>query len=35
MAAYWEKADQSAYDVFSRYMYLIASLVFPPRFLEW
>ena len=28
MAAYWEKAAHSAYDMFSRYK-------FPPRFLEW
>ena len=34
MAAYWEIAAHSAYDMFSKYKYLIANLVFPPRFLE-
>ena len=29
MAAYWEIAAHSAFDVFSKYKYLIANLVFP------
>ena len=28
MAAYWEKAAHSAYNMFSLYKYLIANLVF-------
>ena len=28
-------AAHSAYDMFSWYKYLIVSLFFPPRFLEW
>ena len=35
MAACWKIAAHSAYDVFSKYKYLIVNLVFPPRFLEW
>ena len=36
MAAYWEIAAHSAYNMFSRYKYLIVNLLFffPPRFLE-
>ena len=33
MAAYWEIAAHSAYDMLS--WYLIFYLVFPPRFLSW
>ena len=29
MAAYWEIAAHSAYDMFSKYKYLIVDLVFP------
>ena len=29
MAAYWKIAAYDAYDMFSMYKYLIASLVFP------
>ena len=29
MAAYWEIAAHSAYDMFSGYKYLIVNLVFP------
>ena len=29
MAAYWEVTAHSAYDMFSKYKYLIVSLVFP------
>ena len=33
VAAYWEIAAHSAYDMFSQYKYLIVNLVFvPPRF---
>ena len=33
MAAYWQIAAHSAYDMFSKYKYLIVNLVFsPPRF---
>ena len=35
VAAYWEIAAQSAYDMISKYKYLIINLVFPLRFLEW
>ena len=36
MVAYLEIAAHSAYDMFSKYKYLIVSLVFFPRqFLEW
>ena len=35
MAAYWEIAAHSAYDMFSKYKYLIVNLFFPSRFLEW
>ena len=35
MAAYWEIAAHSAYDMFSKYKYLIVNLFFPPLFLEW
>ena len=28
MAAYWEIADHPAYDMFSKYKYLIVNLVF-------
>ena len=34
MAAYWEIAAHSAYDMFSKYKYLIVNLVFPPQFLS-
>ena len=30
MAAYWEIAALSAYDMFAKYKYLIVNLVFPP-----
>ena len=33
MAAYWEIAAHSAYDVFSKYKYLIVNLVLPTSFL--
>ena len=33
MAAYWEKAAHSAYNM--KYMYLIVNSVFPLWFLEW
>ena len=33
MAAYWETAAHSAYDMFSKFKYLIVNLVF--RFLEY
>ena len=29
MAAYWKIAAHSAYDIFSKYKYLIVNLVFP------
>ena len=29
MAAYWEIAAYSTYDMFSKYKYLIVNLVFP------
>ena len=29
MAAYWEIAAHSAYDMFSKYKYLIVNLYFP------
>ena len=29
MAAYWEIAAHSAYDVFDKYKYLIVNLIFP------
>ena len=29
MAAYWEIATQSAYDMFSKFKYLIVNLDFP------
>ena len=29
MAAYWEIDDHSAYDMISKYKYLIVNLVFP------
>ena len=29
MAAYWEIATHSAYDMFSKYKYLIRNLFFP------
>ena len=29
VAAYWEIAAHSAYDMFSKYKYLIVNLVFP------
>ena len=29
MAAYWEIAAHSAYNMFSKYKYLIVNLVFP------
>ena len=37
MVAYWEIAAHSAYDMFSKYRYLIVNLVFffQSRFLEW
>ena len=36
MAAYWEVAAHSAYDMFSEYKYLIVNLVFSRLdFLEW
>ena len=35
MAAYREIAAHSAYDMFSKYKYLIGSLVIPASFLEW
>ena len=35
MAAYSEIATHSAFDMFSKYKYLIVNLVIPPRFLEW
>ena len=35
MVAYWELAAHSAYDMFSKYKYLIVNLFFPPRFLKW
>ena len=36
MAAYWEIAAHSAYDMLSQYKHLNVNLVlFPPRFLEW
>ena len=35
MAAYWEIAAHSAYDMFFKHKYLIVNLVFPPRILEW
>ena len=35
MAVYLEIAAHSAYDMFSKYKYLIVNLVFPPWFLEW
>ena len=36
MAAYWEIAAHSVYNMFSKYKYRIVNLVFsPPRFLEW
>ena len=31
----WKIAAHSAYDMISKYNYLIVNLVFPPRFLEW
>ena len=35
MAAYWEIAAHSAFDMFYKYKYLIVNLFFfPPRFLE-
>ena len=33
MAAYWEIAGHTAYDMFSIYKYLIGNYVFLPRFL--
>ena len=35
MAAYWEIAAHSAYDMFSKYKYLIIDLIFPISGLEW
>ena len=36
MAAYWEIAAHSAYDMLYKYKYLNVDLFFfPPRFLEW
>ena len=35
VAAYWEIAAHLAYDMFSKYKYLIINLFFPLRFLEW
>ena len=35
MTANWKIAAHSAYDMFSKYMYVIVNLFFPPRFLEW
>ena len=35
MAAYWEIVAHSAYDMYSKYKYLIVNIVFPSRFLEW
>ena len=36
MAAYWEIAAHSAYEMCSKYKYLIVNLVFPHLgFLEW
>ena len=36
MAAYWEIAAHPAYDMFSKYKYLIVNLFFSPTgFLEW
>ena len=29
MAAYWEITAHSAYDIFSKYKYLVVNLVFP------
>ena len=34
MAACWEIAAHSAYDMFYTYKYLIVNLFFPPRFLS-
>ena len=38
VAAYWEIAAHSVYDMFSKYKYLIVILLllfFPPWFYEW
>ena len=36
VAAYWEIAADSAYDMFYLYKYITVNLVFPPTwFLEW
>ena len=36
MVVFWEIAAHSAYDMFSKYKYLIVNLVFPTSvFLEW
>ena len=32
MAAYWKIAAHSAYDMFSKYKYVIVNLVFPTSF---
>ena len=34
VAAYWEIAAHSAYDMFYKYKYLIVNLFFPLRFFE-
>ena len=31
VVTYWEIAAHSAYNMFSKYQYLIVNLVFPPR----
>ena len=35
VAAYWEIAAHLAYDMFSKYKYLIVNLVFPTSVLLW
>ena len=35
MVDYWEIAARSAYDMFSKYKYLIVNLFSPPLVLEW